>query len=336
MKYLVVSSGALGCLWASILAKNPENKVALIHHRQSFVDALKRQNGILLRVGKSKINELVNLSAFKTLSDGLKYLGNECDCVLLLVKVFTTGQILKDLKKEEIDKLLELKTIFVTFQNSLCNVEKLLNYFPKTQVLFGTTVTHAMVIKDGLIEGTPNRPSTVWSASNAFGNEHKRIVKNLCSSGLPTNPTKDAQLMLWKKLAVNCAINSVTTLVQLKIGPCITECSGVGKELMSEIAAEVARVAQTEGISLSEKEAIDSLLFVVQKATNHVSAMCNDVLNRRQTEIENLNGYVLRIAKKKRVSVPSIKMTHQMIQLIQESYHLLLQPVCSPSLKAKV
>lgn len=329
MRVVIVSNSGLGCLWAAVLAKNEQNKVVLIHHRTTFIEAIKRQHGILLKTTDSSENrqsELIQLDCFNSLEEGIIFHNYEVDAILFVVKSFHTSRVLKTLKKETIKKMNEFRTHVVCLQNSLSNVEELVKYFPKDLILFGTTVTHA-VAQEGIVEGSYNRPTSLWCASNSLDAKAKKIVKNFTTSGLATTPTKDAEIMLWKKLAVNCAINSVTSLSLLKVRAACTESGGVGKDLMREIAAEVAKVAQTEGITLSEKEAIDSLDFVTRKAGNHVSTMCNDILNRRQTEIETMSGYVARCAEKHHLNVPLIRATRLLIKLIQDTYPLQLQPL---------
>ncbi len=68
--------------------------------------------------------------------------------------------------------------------------------------------------------------------------------------------------------------------------------------------AETVAVAKAEGLAISEEEALGLVLSVAEKTAANTSSMLQDVLRGKETEIEAINGYLVREAKKHRIAVP--------------------------------
>jgi len=125
---------------------------------------------------------------------------------------------------------------------------------------------------------------------------------------------------IWQKAGFNAAINSTTAVCR---GPCgaigrVEE----GRELAFNIAREVAKVANAHGIRASADAIIKNLekTFVVHEL--HFTSMAQDVLNRRLTEVQAINGAIVNKAKEVGINVPYTESLFALIRVIEQTYDL--------------
>ncbi len=129
----------------------------------------------------------------------------------------------------------------------------------------------------------------------------KSIVELFELAFPPVQQVADIQTALWKKLAVNIAINPLTAINNCNNGHLLqTEFT----ETIEGLCDETSQVANAHGINLT-KEALIALVRQVAKQTaNNFSSMHQDVANKRRTEIDAINGYIVSLAGKKGIDVP--------------------------------
>mmetsp|Transcript_974 Transcript_974/g.1525 ORF Transcript_974/g.1525 Transcript_974/m.1525 type:complete len:340 (-) Transcript_974:22-1041(-) len=324
MKIVILGNNSVALLWASAIAMNNKSvSVTLVHDNIDLHKVIETQNGMQMSMDTM---EKVIKCPMKSSLDLHEEIKHGCNGFLIMCPVEKTKTYLKNVG-DILPTLLDKGLVLCALQHGLGNVEAIQQHVPKGVIMFGTTVTHANIIRDGLIRGTLNRPSNIWSASGVITENMKSLINIFTGAGLPTTATPEAEIMLWKKLAVNCSLNVVSAIAGLKISHAWNEGNHSGRLIMTQIAREVAQIAQLEGIKLTEQESVDALTFVSQKGANHVSNMCNDMLNNRETDVEDLNGFVLRAAKKHNLQVPSTEQMYHLVKLIEATYSKRLKPL---------
>lgn len=105
------------------------------------------------------------------------------------------------------------------------------------------------------------------------------------------------QKRLWKKLIVNCAINPLTALNNIKNGELLR--SDKYKKVMCSVIKECMSVMTDEGMELKDKderEYEEQPYIVAEQTADNYSSMLSDVRHNRRTENEALLGYVIRKA----------------------------------------
>ncbi|MFD2164703.1 ketopantoate reductase family protein [Thalassotalea euphylliae] len=122
----------------------------------------------------------------------------------------------------------------------------------------------------------------------------------------------------WLKLAINCVINPLTAANQVENGALLTP--QYAKDI-STLAQEVAMIANAEGIVM-ESENIERIAKQVARDTaKNTSSMLADVLARRKTEIEHINGFLLKLANKHQIKLPMSQDLVNTIKRIEEEYY---------------
>ncbi len=126
----------------------------------------------------------------------------------------------------------------------------------------------------------------------------------LASSGLPVRTVGDLRVEVWRKAIVNAAINPVTALHavpngELAAGPLRTEAVTLLKEALS--------VANREGVSLPDVEALGDFDRVVRATAQNRSSMLQDLDRGRPTEIDAISGELLRRAEAHGLDLPATR-----------------------------
>ncbi|MCE9677951.1 2-dehydropantoate 2-reductase [Shewanella sp. AS1] len=134
------------------------------------------------------------------------------------------------------------------------------------------------------------------------GTEMSASLKQLLLHAIPDSQWCSPILpMLWQKLAVNIAINPLTAILNSRNGELAKP---QYRKLILALLDEVVTVAKHEGIEL-EKAALTERVFSVIKLTaNNFSSMHQDIHHGRKTEIDAINGYLIKRAKSYGLSTP--------------------------------
>lgn len=109
----------------------------------------------------------------------------------------------------------------------------------------------------------------------------------------------DIMPAVWKKLAINCAINPLTVIYQCRNGDLQRHMAHV-----AQIAREVAEVMTAEGYHTTAETLFNDITNVIHTTADNYSSMYQDVAAQRHTEIDYITGYLLRRARKHGLHLP--------------------------------
>jgi 2-dehydropantoate 2-reductase len=114
----------------------------------------------------------------------------------------------------------------------------------------------------------------------------------LSSAGVPTRVSDNIEGELWWKLTLNCAYNAVSALGQSRYGPMMAMPSI--RQVMSDAVREIIVLAEAKGVRIAMPDPIDAVLRFGDLMPNTMSSTAQDMERGRPTEIDYLNGYVVR------------------------------------------
>jgi len=119
-------------------------------------------------------------------------------------------------------------------------------------------------------------------------------------------------------LIVNVGINAITAITRLKNGqlPRFQETL----VLIEEAVKEAATVAEAKNVTLPYADPLRRVLEVCSATSDNVSSMLQDVLNKRPTEIDSINGAVVREGKALGIPTPINRTLQSLVRVIQKSY----------------
>ena len=108
--------------------------------------------------------------------------------------------------------------------------------------------------------------------------------------------------LIWSKLIVNVGINALTAILEVENGKLLDV--DETKYLMKLAVEEAIDVAEALGVKFNRDETIEKVMQVAYNTTGNKSSMLQDILNKRKTEIETINGAIVREGMKHFVKTP--------------------------------
>ncbi len=302
MNFLIVGPGAMGCLFASRLCMAGYG-VTLLDYKRERAEQISRQ-GIIVEGVTGEYTVNVPVAVGET--------GSQPDYVLICVKAIKTREA-----GEEIAPWLPKKSIIVTLQNGIGNMETLTEIFEKERVVGGITSEGATVLGWGRIRHAGRGP-TVFGPEDNPEARLANLVSAFNKAGFKAKSTVDVESLIWGKLIINAGINALTAITRLKNGrlPDIERARLVIKEAVIEAAA----VAEAKKIGLPYPDPFRRVLDVCRDTAENTSSMLQDVLNKKATEVDYINGAVVREGDVLGILTPTNRVLISMVRAIQESY----------------
>lgn len=278
MDLLVVGTGALACLFAAHLA-GAGLSVTMMGSWPEGLAAL-RQHGVrLLDLNGSTQEYRVEVVDYASCHASFSK-------ALVLVKSWQTARAARQL-----EVCLDHSGIALTLQNGFGNVETLQGVLGSYRVALGVTTTGARMLEPGYVQHTGEGKVSLGSRSNLAG-----FGELLQDAGFQVELIADPQSLLWGKLVINAAINPLTALLRVPNGELLARPSA--RELMQEAASEAALVAAAKGIRLPYDDPEDAVEAVAENTASNISSMLQDVLRGTPTEIDAINGAIIRESEK--------------------------------------
>jgi 2-dehydropantoate 2-reductase len=302
MDFLIVGPGAMGCLFASRLCMAGYG-VTLLDYKRERAEQISRQ-GIIVEGVTGEYTVNVPVAVGET--------GSQPDYVLICVKAIKTREA-----GEEIAPWLPKKSIIVTLQNGIGNMETLTEIFEKERVVGGITSEGATVLGWGRIRHAGRGP-TVFGPEDNPGARLANLVSAFNKAGFKAKSTVDVESLIWGKLVINAGINALTAITRLKNGrlPDIES----ARLVIKEAVIEAATVAEAKKIGLPYPDPFRRVLDVCRDTAENTSSMLQDVLNKKATEVDYINGAVVREGDVLGIPTPTNRVLTSMVRAIQESY----------------
>jgi len=307
MKTCVVGAGAMGSLFAGYLAKVHED-VWVYDVWKEHIDTIKK-NG--LQMNRNQKTRRVNIRATTDPSKP-----GVVDLVLVFVKYPNTRQAIQDVLP-----MIGPHTAVLTLQNGIGNVEILQEVVPDKQILFGFTTLTSELLGPGLIEESfkGQGETYFWPLSGEVDERAEQISYVFNEASIHTEISRDVELKIWKKLVVNACQNTLTAITRLKVGDLIDQ--EEVRPIFTGVISEIVQVAQKKGIPLDEEMAHSYNNKVGEEAREHFPSMLMDVRNEGQTEIDCLNGTIIREGERIGISTPFNQVIYRIIRVIENTYN---------------
>lgn len=305
MKIAIIGSGAMGSLYGGTLAENGHD-VYFIDVFKNHVDAINEKGLCIVKDVKERI-----IKNGKAVTDSTSI--GIVDLAIVFVKSTIT-----DIAIEANKSILGKDTIVLTLQNGIGNIEKINKVVDKSQIIVGTSANGASFIEPGKIKHSGSGGTVLGEISGEETERIKEIHKVLDLEKLGNAKlSNNVMSLIWEKLIVNCGINPLTALTNLKNGELLENIES--EEILEEIVFEAIQVANASHIKLSFHDA-NYCKDICRATSENQSSMLSDVLNNRQTEIMNINGAIVGIGEKLGIKTPYNKMLTNLILLKEKNY----------------
>jgi len=314
MRILNYGAGAVGLGVDSFLLK--AGAAVDILAREKTVKALKADGLYLTGLLGDYHAPAKNLRAFTSLDqvDGIQY-----DFILVSTKSFDSQQSAQDISRHP--KLLKPTTKIILFQNGWGNAEIFASYFDKNQIFNARVIT-------GFNRPRPNQVAvTVHADSVRMGSlfqtnisSIKEVSQAITLGGFPCEITEEIDKFLWSKMLYNCALNPLGAILDVSYRT-LGEYTHT-REIMDEVIREVYQIMMKADYQThwpTPEEYLEKFYKEFLPATaEHFSSTLQDLKAKKRTEIDALNGAVVRLADHHQLNVPVNRFLFRMIRFIEE------------------
>jgi 2-dehydropantoate 2-reductase len=209
--------------------------------------------------------------------------------------------------------------LVMTLQNGMGNAETIAEHTPSNHILAGTTAHGATMLQAGSIRHAGAGPTTVgmWAGGEKGFQVAQQIADHFTQAGIETAAIEAVRPVLWDKLLVNVGINAITALTGIKNGQILDLEST--RELSRAAVEEAASVARAQGIKIRKDPAAHVFQVAAATATNR-SSMGQDVDHRRPSEINAINGFVVREAERMGITAPVNRALTALVETMEAHY----------------
>jgi 2-dehydropantoate 2-reductase len=128
------------------------------------------------------------------------------------------------------------------------------------------------------------------------------LVDLLETAGFEVHAASDLLSLMWGKLVVNTGINALTALLEVRNGKLLEGTHA--RSLMNTAAMETARVAEAQGIKLPYDDPTQEVEAVARRTAENESSMLQDIRRGAPTEVDAINGAVVREGDRLGVPAP--------------------------------
>jgi len=297
-----VGPGAMGCLFAARLSKAGFD-VTLLDYIAERAKQINGQ-GILVHGVTGQYSVKVPTVVGEVPSHP--------DVVLICVKSYKTRQA-----SESIKPWLPTDAMVVTLQNGVGNVEILEQVFGKDRILGGVTSEGATLLGPGKIRHA-GQGETIIGPGGDPGGPAEKLVSAFSQAGFKTKSVDNVSDLIWGKLIINVGINALTAITRLKNGR-LPEVRGT-RRVLKEAVKEAATVAAAKKVQLPYPDPLGRVIQVCEATAGNIASMLQDVLKEKETEVDAINGAIVREGKALGIPTPVNLTLTSLVHAIQETY----------------
>jgi len=312
MRILVMGAGALGSAAGGFMARAGHD----VHFvgRAPHMDAVARDGLRITGIwGDHHVRGIVTHHAIGTA------VGDPFDLVLLTVKSYDTTAAV-----EAIRPVVGDGTLVCAYQNGLGNAECIASAFGWGRTVGVRAIYGTRIAEPGTVEVTVIASPTALGvyAPEAPAERVRAIAGAMDEADLPTVYTDDIRRVLWAKVTYNSALNPLSALLDVPYGA-LPE-NPHSRAIMDDVVDEIYAVAGAMGIALdpATPSAYQALFYekLVPPTAAHYASMREDFRQRRRTEIDALNGAIVRHGDGHGVPCPANRLLTRLVHARECGY----------------
>jgi 2-dehydropantoate 2-reductase len=289
MKIAILGAGAMGSLFGGKLAL-AGNDVVLYDINHEHIDRVRAQ-GLEIEEAADGSRQTARPAAA---DDPREVRG--ADVLVVFVKSTGTEAVAAQFRD-----IASPGSIVVTLQNGLGNEEIIRRHFGAERTAAGVTSQGATFLGPGRVRHAGSGPTHLGMADRS--NERLApFVDALNRAGLEAHLDERFERLVWGKLIVNVGINALTALLGVTNGR-LPELEDT-RALMRELVEEALNVARAAGVEIGFADPVQTVFEVAGRTGRNRSSMLQDFDRRRPSEIDFINGAILREAERLGIDVP--------------------------------
>src|SRR5271157_1894055 len=303
----VVGAGAVGCYFGGMLARAgaPVTLIGRLPH----VEAL-THNGLFF--DGLHFQQQIPVSASTQVS-AVRGAG----IVLFCVKTLDTEEAAKSLAPH-----LAPSAAVISLQNGVDNVERIRSA-AQIDAFAAVVYVAAAMTAPGRVKHSGRGDLILGDLLGRAREDEprrrqlERLASLFAHAGVPCRVSNNVRGELWLKMIINCAYNAISAL-----GRAQYHRAGGNRwtrELIIKVTEEALEVARAAGVRLPDVDMVETVLKISESMANATSSTAQDLARGKRTEIDSLNGYLVRRGAELGVATPVNQTLHALVKLLEES-----------------
>ena len=284
LKVAVLGAGAMGCLFGGLLAEKGLN-VTLIDVWKEHVEEINKNGLKMDGHGGDRFIKIPATSDPSTIG--------KVDAVIVMCKATALEPALKSIKN-----IIRDKTVFMSFQNGIGHEAIIKSIVGNEKVIGGTTTQASNILGPGHIMNHAALPSWIGEYDGGITDRITEIADTFTAHNLEMIAAEDVKKRKWMKLFALTAIGPLSAIFDLHHTDLYinNNANDISRSLGKEIILETREVALADGVNVSEDECLFMFNKIVDSKQTNKSSMAFDVLYKRKTEIDFINGAVSKLS----------------------------------------
>jgi 2-dehydropantoate 2-reductase len=303
----VMGGGAVGCLYGGWLAKAGA-EVAIVA-RPAHVEAM-RAEGVHVTGRDFDFHARVNAST------GMDVLADR-EIILFCTKTRDTEKVARELRR-----VLNPSAAVLAFQNGVDGAERI-SAILENPVFSAALVVSCFMAGPGHVHHNgrgevllgdwfPGRPDAAARAEAL-----REIIATLKRGSIKASLADDIRVTLWTKLAMNCGYNALSALCRSRYDRLVA--TDASRNLMRTIVEELVAVGRADGVALDFDLVLQGVMDLAAGFPAAISSTGQDIAEGRPTEIDDLNGFVVRRGRALGLPTPLNETLQRMIKVLEEA-----------------
>jgi len=290
MKIVIVGAGAMGSVYAALLADSG-NEVWAIDLWQEHLDAI-NDHGLQVS-GASGERMVRNIQVSTRAADA-----GPCDLVVIATKASAVGAAARSLTTNLTDE-----TLVLTIQNGLGAGERISKNLDSANILLGVAGGFgASVPEPGHVHHNGMELIRLGEMVGGMSERLERVAKVWQDAGFNVKTFADINQLIWEKFICNVALSGAAAAFDRTLGEVMDD--PVTWEIAKKLGLEAYRVGKAKGIHFSFDDPVQYVSDFGSKMPKAKPSMLLDLMAKRRTEIDAINGMVPVVAKEQGLDAP--------------------------------
>jgi 2-dehydropantoate 2-reductase len=310
MRIAIVGAGAMGLLFTHLLSRDTQSEIWLLDIHPARERKI-REEGLWVE-GVSGEHHLLPRITSRPEEIG------PADLLILCVKSPDTFEAAQNARPA-----VGPDTGALTLQNGLGNIESIERALGTGRALGGTTSMGATALGPNRVRHAGWGETIIGETTGRKTRRAAEVLEVFRRAGLDASYTDNLTGLLWSKLIINVGINALTALTGIHNGRLLHH-EGT-RRVMKAAVEEAAQVAHAQGIRLLYEDPVGKVAAVCEATAGNIASMLQDVLRQRRTEIEQINGAVVRHAAGLGLRAPVNETLLGLVKTLEETYAVRIQ-----------
>ena len=290
MKIAVIGAGAMGSIYASFLAQN-KNDVLAIDLWEEHLNVI-RENGLRVS-GFSGDKTVKNIKVSNDINDAKGY-----ELFIIATKASGVGAV-----ASKLSKIASKSSIILTIQNGLGAGERIASFMPTDNILLGVAQGFgAAMVGPGHAHHNNMSMIRIGEMNGGMTSRLQTLVKTWCDAGFNAKAFDDIEQLIWEKFVCNVAWSGSCSIFRKTIGQVME--SEEMFNIAKGCAIEAKKMGDIKKVNFTFDDTVNYITEFGKKLLNSKPSMLQDVEAKRLSEIDAINGMVVTLGNQYDIETP--------------------------------